>query len=478
MQTLLHIIQGGLAIIITFGLAVFVHEFGHMIFALMRGVAVDSFAIGMGPIIKSWHWHGIEFSLRWFPLGGFVKIRGMMMEDEEEEKKEEKTEAGAEKPSSLEKLGQSAYDDALALSNKGTVTKLLVFGGGVFMNYVTAIVAMVLALLYPVKVDRLGTDVEQVIAGRPAEAAGLKAGDKVIEVAGKPVQWRYEYFEALDAALKKADTSKTKAPAQVTLEVERAGQRVAIPVDYAYDAKAKAYQAGFVFFTPAYVDRVIPTFPAHKAGIKHGDVIVAVNGQPIHSFNEVSDLMSGSLGREMQFEVKRNDKILQFKLTPKEDLDDPTKGLVDILPGTPDKMSVRQETNPLRALALAPVYATDRLVSLATQTFSFFRHATPRQLKDNLGGPLMIFGVTAKAAEGGFGQALNWFITLNLLLLIFNLLPLPVLDGGFLLLSLIEGVIRRPVPPKILTPIYTAFVIFFITLMVLVTALDVYKWFF
>jgi regulator of sigma E protease len=72
MQNVGYFLQGALAIIITFGLAVFVHEGGHMFFAIWRGVAVESFAIGMGPIITKWKWHGIEFSLRWLPVGGFV----------------------------------------------------------------------------------------------------------------------------------------------------------------------------------------------------------------------------------------------------------------------------------------------------------------------------------------------------------------------------------------------------------------------
>src|SRR5512133_2608838 len=76
MEKILMYLQGTVAIAITFGLAVFVHEFGHMMFALMRGVGVESFAIGMGPKITSWKWRGIDFSLRWFPVGGFVKLQG------------------------------------------------------------------------------------------------------------------------------------------------------------------------------------------------------------------------------------------------------------------------------------------------------------------------------------------------------------------------------------------------------------------
>src|SRR4051794_3443128 len=76
MEKILMTLQAIVAIAITFGLAVFVHEFGHMMFALLRGVGVESFAIGMGPKIPSWKWRGIEFSLRWFPIGGFVKLQG------------------------------------------------------------------------------------------------------------------------------------------------------------------------------------------------------------------------------------------------------------------------------------------------------------------------------------------------------------------------------------------------------------------
>ncbi len=82
MHTISSTAIGVFAILVTFGLAVFVHEFGHMIFALLCGVRVESFAIGMGPRMYSWKWGGIDFSLRWLPVGGFVKLKGMVAEEE------------------------------------------------------------------------------------------------------------------------------------------------------------------------------------------------------------------------------------------------------------------------------------------------------------------------------------------------------------------------------------------------------------
>ena len=475
-----------IAIAITFGLSIFVHEFGHMIFALMRGVGVESFALGMGPKITQWYWGGIEFSLRWFPVGGFVKLKGMIPDEEEA-----KPVASSETPATADpatnesqnaeadkNLGESAYEDLLALHGKGTLTKIMVFGGGVFMNYIAAILATVVVLWYPHKVDLFPTEVEIVESVDAELLAGIQPGDTIVAVNGEPVQYRHEFYKQLDRLFREAPKVEGEKAIRLTLSVQRNGETKTLEPPVMNKERFEEFLGGFKLRSPALVGAVIPTFPAHRAGIENDDRITAINGQPVNTFHQIFEIVSKNLDQEITVQVERDGQTLELQMTPKEGYPEPEDGTIGILPGSSETMVIREVDSIWKAIVMAPRDATERLLFLSRMTFEFFSQASLRQIKDNLGGPIMIVGMTASAAKEGFPVLLQWFVTLNLLLLFFNLLPIPVLDGGFIVITLIEAIIRRPVPPKILGPIYTVFVVFFIGFIVLISILDIQKWFF
>ncbi len=474
MQKFIEMIYVIAAIAITFGLAVFVHEFGHMIFALIRGVGVESFAIGMGPKVTAWKWRGIEFSLRWFPVGGFVKLHGMAPEEElihVPEKKEGTADGEGERKT----ITESSYDDLNALRDKGLVTKLMVFGGGVFMNFITAIVAMAVLMMMPVTLDRVRTVVEDVKEGLPAAQAGLMTGDRLTAVAGTPVSFDDEVMKAIEE--RREASEDEEAELSLPLTVARAEETVNLELKLP-PPDSNFYEAtGLSFRLPPLVGRTNFMMPARKAGVKDGDVILAVNGEPVDSFQDVVKIVSKSVGREVELKLRRGEEELSLSMMPVKDPMNKGKALVGIVPGTDEKMRI-EGMNPLKAIALAPVEAVERVVFLAVAQVKFFRDATFKDVSDNVGGPVMIAAMTADAAKNGLPELINWFVMFNLLLMMFNLLPIPVLDGGFILVSIIESVIRRPVPPKVLNPIYTVFVVFFIGLMLLITVWDVKRFFF
>ena len=164
-------------------------------------------------------------------------------------------------------------------------------------------------------------------------------------------------------------------------------------------------------------------------------------------------------------------------MTPKPSMDDPKLGVIGV-GNSPERTVTEPGLSPWTAIKNAPLYTCSRLAELFTMQVEFFKKAGPRQIVDNVGGPVMIAAMTAKAYERGLDAAVEWFVTLNLLLLIFNLLPLPVLDGGFIVLAFVEALIRRPIPPRVLGPIYTVFVFLFMGLIAVISLWDVKRWFF
>lgn len=497
MESILSFIGTAVAILMVFGLAVFVHEFGHMIFALIRGVGVESFAIGMGPKIVAWRWHGIEWSLRWFPVGGFVKLKGMPLEEDEEEKPAASTVEGAatvgdlkgapEKAEEVDdeeerkSLAESSYDDLAALKDQGLITKLMVFGGGVFMNYVTAIVAMFFLLMVPKQIPDFEMALSYVESGSLAEQIGLQADDRIVQIAGEPIQYSSELDEVLSEKMSAAiDEQGEDAEIELSLVVERNGERVQLKTPPLSMREIQNVFAGSqtALKVPPVVESTTVPLPAEKAGIEAGDRIVAIDGNEIEYFSEISRMLNQLEDDEpVTITVERDGEQLSFELVPMKNPQNSGEKLIGIeaapqirrtIPGVP----------PLRALVRAPGETWNYLLRLIDLHVEFFARATLKEVGQGLGGPVLIARLTAQAVDRGIVQLLDFFILLNLLLLVFNLLPLPVLDGGFILLSLIEAAIGRTVPERILGPVFMVFMVLLIGLMVLITVLDFKRWLF
>jgi regulator of sigma E protease len=355
------------------------------------------------------------------------------------------------------------------------------------MNYVTASITLMLVFLIGYKVSQFEIKIEKVAPGTPVAESGLKPGDQIVALNGKPVQYADELMEQASLDLKQAAKQTAKEdPAQVAkvqfhLTVDRAGKRQTLDLA-PMDKEGVVKFLGSVedsLWRPAYVDSVVPNMPAEKAGLKKGDQIVAINGTPVTSFSQAAAIINQNPNKEISLRVQRGSQFILLNATPVPGVpamnQDPKLGYINFAGGSPNK-KLERVNNPAKAFLLAQASAYDQVKNIISMNVQFFRHATMKDVQKNITGPIGIAVITAKMAQAGVQELVRWFILLNLLLMIFNLLPLPVLDGGFILLAVIEGVIRRPVPAKVLAPIYTVFVVGFIILMVLISVQDLFNW--
>lgn len=446
-------------------LAIFVHELGHFLAARSRGVGVDAFAIGMGPKIFAWTRGGTEYSLRWLPVGGFVKLHQMLPEEAEEI-----DEADSERKS----IGKMASDDMEALYDKGFVTKFMVFTGGVFFNFLAAIVAV--ALIYMIGFDQPMPGpawVADVPEGSPVAAAGLLQGDTIIGVQGKAVNDQMEVEDSIAEALEIGSASEGWA-----VRVARGDEELDLMLPPLTNETLEGYFTSWAWEYRPYIGGVIPMKPAANAGIVEGDLVVAINGNPITRWTELSNTVRASLGQVVEFEVEREgeEQNLVLAVEPVEDVSDERKGtgIIGIIPGTGRSKFVRE--NPVVAAINAPLRAYDRLALLTRANYEAITQSSFAELKDGMGGPVMIANLTYRESKKGIVPMLWWFMTLNLLLAIMNLLPIPVLDGGFIAQTVIEAVIRRPIPMAIIGPVYTLCAICLIALIALISIQDLFRW--
>lgn len=483
---MLSFLIGATGIVITFGVAIFVHELGHFIMARLRGVGVEAFAIGMGPKIVAWESKGTEYSLRWFPVGGFVRLHQMVREEDEPApggeaaadevnassppEAVEQTVARIQEPDEERKsIGVAAHEDMAALYDKGLFTKLLVFTGGVFFNFLAAIAAM--ALLYSVGFDEplpgeawvgdLDPDSE-------LAKAGLRQDDYIVEIEGAAVADLGELADQIGLVLKAGSGEDG-----LDVRVRRQNEVLALALPALDEENLEEYSKQWRWDNKPYVGGVVPFKPAAKAGLRERDLIVKVNDQPVERWSQMAGIIQKFADDAIQLEIIRadEDEPLLFSLVPEEDPGRPGVGIIGIINGS-GRYERTQET-VFAALGRAPGRTYGLLKFIAWMNYDFIRRASFKELKGNVGGPIAIMGMTAKNAQKGFAASVDWFIKLNLILAIMNLLPIPVLDGGFIVLSVIEAVIRRPVPAKILTPVYTFFALAFITLFILISYQDI-----
>ena len=397
------------------GLVVLVHELGHFLMARLCGVPVDKFSIGFGPRLFGFVRGRTEYALSLIPLGGYVKMAG-------EEALEEGVTPG---PDTF--LGHPWWHRVLiALAGPGA-------------NFVFAFVVLSVLYMAGVSYPDSSNVVGRVTPGSTIEAIGLQSRDVIVGVSGQPSARGGEVRLAIAGG---ETAPHRKHPVDLVLEVERDGRRASLPVRA---AQLGALLDSLLFYTPAVIGEVVSGTPAYVAGLQNGDRILAIEGEPVGEWIDVLERISARPEMATKLTVDRGGQEVTLSVTPLRQEE-----------GGKDVGRIGVVVQSKEYIARYPVGEAISLGAMQTIGISGAQFAAigglflnPAAIGRSMSGPLAIMEMTGQAAERGPDDLMRLVALISIALMAFNLLPIPVLDGGLVVMACVEGIRRRPVPIKV-----------------------------
>ncbi len=423
------------AMIVLFGAAVFVHEYGHYWTALRRGLKIEGFSIGFGPKIVSWMRDGVEWSWRWIPAGGFVKLPQMVTSDALEGKAEEPVEQ---------------------LPAVSPWSKILVAVSGPMMNVVFGIVTACFLWGVGIPVPVSPPIIGYVEPGSPEAKLGIQPGDEILYVDGKRITSWHDIQE----------TTILARGTNLPVVIARAGKftntyELTTVVSEALGLKVLNLDPR----DHPVIQEIKPHSAAEAAGLKAGDEILVFAQVPLFGADQFIKLIQKCPGQTKDIVVKRDGQRETLKVTPRLDTSDKV-GRIGAVIGT-GRPVYRIERIP-------PWVQISSVMERTISTFSALAHSkeTGVGLKD-LSGPPGILTMLAAYVNTDWRLALSFLVLLNINLAIINLLPVPVLDGGHIVMALVERLFGRPLPRRLVEYTTTAFAVLLLGFMVYVSYNDV-----
>jgi regulator of sigma E protease len=437
-----HLIQVGqtlLSFILVLGILVFVHEFGHFIVAKAFGIGVPVFSLGFGPRIAGFRRGETEYKVSAIPLGGYVRLAG--------------DEADENRTGAPEEFG-----------SRPRWQRFLVFVAGATFNILLAIAAMTITYTFWGKDDVVRLEAFPVVAdvdpALGAAQAGVRAGDKVVAIGGKDARDPQTQQEEI---LLSPDQTKP-----VTLE--REGARLTLSMGTGHDALYHLGWPGWRIVQegngPPRVDMVMGSSPASRAGLTRGDRIVAIEGRVPQGELEIRAILERSAGRAVTMAIERDGARRDITVTP---ADEDGKGKIGVV--FADGNRVHRELSVGAAFVASLGWVGD-----TTQTvFQTLGKLMTLQISMRaLSGPIEIARVSREAVRG----LEPFFMLLGLISLqlgILNLMPIPVLDGGHILILGLEGLMRRDFSERVKERVMTVGFVFLLAFFGVVIFFDILK---
>jgi regulator of sigma E protease len=411
--------------VVALGALIFIHELGHFLVAKAMGVGVERFSLGFGPRIFAFRRGETEYCVSIVPLGGYVKMTG------EEAHGEDAIHPSAE---------SAPIDPAKSFSAKPLWARALIVFAGPGMNFALAAVTFCV-MFVAVGVPIIPSTVGRVLPDSAAGQANLRPRDQVVAIDGKPVEHWGQLEEAVAAS--------NGRPLRVTVLRDGARQEVTVtprkvPVRTPFNEPAEAWSLGIRPYLAPVVGEVRPGMPAAEAGLQPQDRIVALNGQPIETWDELAEAISTRAGEAVTLTVERRGTRLDVSVTPRTEVErDPlgneTKvGRIGIATAT---SQTYDRLDPATALVRGVTTTWDLSVLTA---LSFWKLVTGTIPASNVGSVVQITVTAGQQAQQGFVPYARFVALISINLAILNLLPIPMLDGGHLLFFAIEAVLGRP----------------------------------
>lgn len=415
--------------LIVLGIMIIVHELGHHLVAKWFGVRVEIFSVGFGRRLFGKVWHGTDYRLSVLPFGGYVKMAGM---------------------DAVESKIESRTDDPGEFLNHPRWQRVLIAVAGPAMNILLAI--GILTGVFMVRYEHEATTDSPAVIGfvapdSPAAKAGLAIGDRIVRFdnVNSPV-WEDVFLKSMLNA---------RNPIDVT--VQRGDQVISKSVVPEPKGKEEIGAIGVYPARAILVEAVEPDLPADKAGFQPGDELISANGMPLRSLEQFKAFLQQDNGKPVDVTVRRGDKTVSSTVTPI--YDEPRPGM-----GKEWRIGF-QATSPIHVdkLPFSKAFARslEQNKKFSLLIVELLQKMIQRKVNmKQVDGPLRIGQAVGQAVkQPGWTAILQLMAMISLNLGIFNLLPIPILDGGLILLTAIEGLMRRDISQRLKERIYqTAFV--------------------
>lgn len=425
-------------VLLLFGASIFVHEFGHFWMARRRGLKVEGFSIGFGPKLFGWRRNGIDYAWRWLPAGGFVALPQMVTS------------------TTLE--GKSRVAGPLPPASPGSKILVALFGPAMNALFAFAIATAIYFLGLPVLVDP--AIVGGVERDSPEAKLGIRPGDRIVSVNGQPVaSW--------DDAQKTAMLARTNV---LPVTIERDG----LPTTFLLTTKVSE-QLGVKLLNlepqdyPA-IEKVMDGSAAELAGLKPGDEVLSVAGLPVLGQQHLIDLIKARPAQPTSILIRRGPQALPLTVVPQPEPVTGTGRLGALIGSSRTSVFQLQKPGP------PPWELVGAICRQTVETINALAHSKQTGVGlGDLSGPPGILFILAIELKTDFRLALRFMVLLNLSLAILNLMPIPVLDGGHILLAIIEKLRGRPLHPRVQEYATAAFAALLISLILYISCNDLLR---
>jgi regulator of sigma E protease len=392
-----------LAFLFVLGVLIFVHELGHFLAARYHGVRVITFSLGFGPKILKFTRGDTEYCISIIPLGGYVKMAGENPDDP-----------------------RAGQPDEFLSKSKWQRFQILI--AGPVMNIVTAVVIMAVVLVQGDRIPQYQDEpaVVGIIADdSPAARAGIAIGDEIVAVEGEAIETWDDLFMEVG----------TRPDRRIAVTVRRDGQERSLTLQ---TRALGRFEIGDIGVAPNIHPMIVALEPGdrpgRRAGLQPNDVVIAMDGLLVPTRDQLIDMISKSADREIVLRVRRGDQELDLRATPELV---GSRGMLGVQISDAFK---EFHPTPLEAITLS----VERNYEMSGYIFRtlgglFTGDTSVRQLQ----GPVGIAQLSGESAEAGWLRLFELMAMLSINLGILNLMPVPVLDGGHILIMMLEGLARR-----------------------------------